>query len=377
MATVVHDGVPCLVCSKKLTNKFSVARGTGAVCAKNVMRFLNNLRTSEKAKTAWESWAKKGSIMRVKEVKDGNYIVERAEYENILMNGEKIPHLGRTESGDYILEPHEVANHNKNIRVGVFGMAISTAKSQFLARIRRQYDIPVTTGRVEETLSKSRGSIETINFERFDSGAVITHSRSGRDYVINTDRTGLHPIGCSCPDHQFSHKNCRHMEAYDRLSTALTNENAPLGSVVKFDNGIGMRETEIVEIIKNNNPKEIKKITSKNRLNAAPAIIQALEEHEHIQGKGIKSRFEDWIGRNFSRIKLPNGNKEQNNGFEPFTFEHTKYRESQKKIRENQKQFNDKHQNKINKVEKAKEVVSKLKGLQNKLSNFFASMHEK
>lgn len=152
----------CAVCNKRLKTPSSVSRGTGPVCAKNVMRFIAALQ-GERAMIAWSNWA-------------------------------------------------QIRNEG---RVGVDQMAIANARAQFLARIHKQAEIPVATGSIEHA-SSARGRVDRLIYERFQNGAVLVHSRSGNDYVITTDEQGQ-PLHCSCPDHQFRRCQCRHMLALEEL----------------------------------------------------------------------------------------------------------------------------------------------------------------
>ncbi|MCL6548858.1 MAG: amidoligase family protein [Alicyclobacillus sp.] len=203
------SGIPCAVCSKALRNPISVRRGTGPVCAKHVGEFLRQI-AMERAARIRESWAR-----------------------------------------DREHQP-----------VGMTAMAIANAKARFLARIRRQYEVPVYSGTIADAFSATRQRIESLSFDRFSDAAVAVHSESGREYVITTDRTGETAVACSCPDHQHRHRMCRHMTAYN----ALAAERAEVRRAEREQAEAAERAAREPQI--------------ENRVTSAPTILNHIVEQE-------------------------------------------------------------------------------------------------
>ncbi|SFV06165.1 amidoligase family protein [Alicyclobacillus macrosporangiidus] len=210
--------VSCAVCAKHLTHPVSVQRGTGPVCARHVNEFIA-LISAGRAHNVRESWAQ----------------IRRRE----VVNGQEVEHT---------------------VMLGVGQMAIANAKARYLARIRHVRDVPVSAGLVPSEYSATRRRNEDILFERFGSGAALVHSGSERDYVITTDRTGAHAEHCSCPDHWFRNRPCRHMQAYELL-TARQREDAPLSAE--------QRSTE-----------SERELRGDNRITAVPTIIGSTVDRE-------------------------------------------------------------------------------------------------
>ena len=119
--------VNCIICSKKLKNPISISRGTGKICANNIRDFFNK-------------------------IKNKNYSKVIIDFQN-----------------DEILEE----------------LAISNARSEFLAKIHKKKEIPVAEGKVGKVVSITRQTYEDLEYEKFSNGAVITHSRSGNISIIN------------------------------------------------------------------------------------------------------------------------------------------------------------------------------------------------
>lgn len=175
-------------------------------------------------------------------------------------------------------------------------MAIANAKARFLARIRKTREIPVYSGMIADRFSRTRDQDEVLEFHRFGDAAVAVHSESGREYIITTDRTGEVAVACSCPDHQFRHRVCRHMEGYNLFASeqaALSRAEQERQQALEHMQHKMEKQTEDLHTL----DYEAMRLRLDNRVVASPSIVIPITDQEAAWDRERDRALYEWAER--------------------------------------------------------------------------------